>query len=61
MPQSAQAGGLHGQAEEVISFLSSYAQAHIVQQQIAEMEKAEKEKWMASRKAKIETALRHLL
>jgi hypothetical protein len=25
------------------------------------MEKAEKEKWMASRKAKIETALRHLL
>lgn len=31
-----------------------------MQQQIAEMEKAEKEKWMTARRAKIELALKHL-
>ena len=53
VPQPAQDGSPHGQAEEVKPHRCSYAQAHLVQKQIADMEKAEKEKWMGNRVSKI--------
>lgn len=60
MPESEENGGSYGQAKEVDLLLSSYAQAHLVQQQIAELEKAEKERWIINRDDKIDLALVHL-
>jgi hypothetical protein len=53
-------GSKYGKTKKVNLALCSYAQAHLVQQQIAELEKAEKERWIIDRDDKIDLALLHL-
>jgi hypothetical protein len=60
MPQSEKNVRAHGQTEEVLYSLFSYAEAHLVQTRISEMVKVEKDKWLSNRNSKIETALNTL-
>jgi hypothetical protein len=60
VPKPEENGSAHGKTKKVNLALCSYAQAHLVQQQIAELEKAEKERWIVNRDDKIGLALLHL-
>jgi hypothetical protein len=60
VPKPEKNGSAYGQTKKVTLILCSYAQAHLVQQQIAELEKAEKERWIINRDDKIGLALLHL-
>ena len=53
-------GGTYGQTKKVNILKFSYVEAHKVQQKIAELEIAEKQKWMDNRDIKINTALNSL-
>ena len=60
MSEPQENGGTYGQTEKVFFFLSSYVEAHKVQQKIAELEQSEKQKWMENRDNKMNTALNQL-
>ena len=60
MFESQKNGRTHGKTKKVHIYQCSYVEAHKVQQKIAELEVIEKERWMANRDNKMQTALNQL-